>query len=223
MVLNIKRYLTKIVNHAIHQAVPVVEMFEVSPITEAEEKFRFDYLTSAPKIIFNSNKKYPENHAFGLYSMKEVGDEIRVHLARHQHLRKVEALFGGELKIRLEDFFITEQLESYVKNERSPSHKPKKIAIVVPAPTNLSRLESDYFRCINHAEKLLRLHLRLGNQVDVIVPYHDSKTAAAIEPFNLLFPQLHIQLENYEPNQEYTTELLQSNSSLLEAVNILLD
>jgi len=186
--LSIKYELKFIIQRAILTAFPIKEEPIVHPSFITKDLFNYDYICYSPKFLFD---KYKHSDSFyGLSNEKAVAEDIRVQIPDNPIISRVDVTNNGGLHIKLDDEFIKAKMKAY-ESFIIPK-ETKKGLICLPSVTNGQKVDYEFFRAINIAEKLQRLMTRLKYQSKVVFPIIDQVSL----PDNVLARSFLI--KNYE-------------------------
>lgn len=168
--ISLRSNLQNLIHKGIVSAFPINDQPSLKSVSSREEIFQNDYFCDSPKQIFDKYKI--KNSFFGLNSYKEVADDIKTQVPRNEIISKIETTQGGGLKIKINDNYLKENLVNYEKYLSIPHQR--KALVCLPGLEMDEKLEYDYFRGLNIAEKVKRTLQVLNYSTHLVLPIMDK-------------------------------------------------
>jgi hypothetical protein len=176
--ISIKANVANLIHRAIISAFPIKDTPVIKPTISRDEIYQFDYICEAPKELFEKYKL--KSSFFGHYNYKDVAEDIKVQVPRNPLISKIETTQNGALRIKIDDEFIKYNIPNYDTFIRS--HKKRNALICLPGLIYKDRIDFEYFRGMNIAEKLQRVLRMVNYKTKFVLPIVDSAIRHGLDP-----------------------------------------
>ena len=184
--ISLRKKLELLVHKAIKTSFPLDDVPKILANNNRNEIENYDYYTYIPKQLFEKYKT--DNHFFGLFTVKEVGNDIKIQIPKNDIISKAEASGNGFLKISIDDKYILNNLKIPYSNGSSLN---RELLLIGPTFVTDQKLEYDYYRGLNILEKLIRLGEFQGYSISTYIMTQDIDTIKIQKLLNKQFPSLN--------------------------------